>query len=379
MQHIQVFLVPGFFGFTSLGAFSYFHRVADTLGSALRERGFDARVVETRTQPTGSLSTRADRLLEDVLAAGALDADAIHFVGHSTGGLDVRLLVTPGVRLRGGDAEERVASRTRSVITVATPHFGTPLANFFTTLPGRQILRLLAVLATSNEGRYGLFAVAQLAQLLARADDWLGRRDTFLDQLSARLLQRLSPRRDDPVWRFVRDVGEDQGAIIQLTPEGMNLFNAAVADRPGVSYRSVATAAPPPSRTRWREFRSPQRLAGFLVFSAIYGVSSRRHRQYPYPSPARTYEAALRSQLPIPLDSATNDGIVPTLSQLYGEPLMAVLADHLDVVGQFHNAGGDPLSDWLPSGADFDEARFQEVWAQIADAIAADSAPPRAG
>ena len=48
----------------------------------------------------------------------------LHFVGHSTGGLDIRLLLTPGVHLVRGDAEERVATHARSAITLATPHFG---------------------------------------------------------------------------------------------------------------------------------------------------------------------------------------------------------------------------------------------------------------
>jgi hypothetical protein len=56
-----VFLVPGFFGFTSVGAVSYFERVEQALDAALRRRGAEARIVRCRTQPTASICTpRAD-------------------------------------------------------------------------------------------------------------------------------------------------------------------------------------------------------------------------------------------------------------------------------------------------------------------------------
>jgi hypothetical protein len=40
-----IFLVPGFFGFTSVGAVSYFEDVEQALGRALRRRGIEARIV----------------------------------------------------------------------------------------------------------------------------------------------------------------------------------------------------------------------------------------------------------------------------------------------------------------------------------------------
>ncbi|MCA9523647.1 MAG: triacylglycerol lipase, partial [Myxococcales bacterium] len=133
MSSGSVYLVPGFFGFSELGGFNYFYRVAETLQRELRARGYRAQIVECTTLPTGSITARAERLLQHVIASGGLDGDEIHFVGHSTGGLDVRLLLTPGVVLRKSDEEERVGARTRSATMVATPHFGTPLAGFFTS------------------------------------------------------------------------------------------------------------------------------------------------------------------------------------------------------------------------------------------------------
>lgn len=370
----QVFLVPGFFGFTSLGALNYFHRVKETLSDALQSRGATAEIIECRTQPTGSIASRADYLLQEVLDAGGLEADELHFVGHSTGGLDVRLLLTPDVRLREGEVEDRLAARVRNAISLSTPHFGTPLASFFTTLQGRNLLRFLTVMATSHQGRYAIFLAAQATRLLATVDDKLGRRNTLLDMLSAKLLDRVSVDRDDPLWDFLEQISLDQGAVIHLTPEGMDLFNAAVTDREGVRYTSAVSAAPPPAFGQAaRSFESIERATTYAVFAVLHTLSSREHRAYPYPSPAQTQRAVLQAQLPFDLDAGTNDGVIPTLSQLYGELLEVVVADHLDVVGQFRNAGGDANADWLPSGSHFDEGRFQRLWGRVADVIAAAS------
>ena len=127
MKTAQIYLVPGFMGFTSLGNMSYFQGVAELLTASLAARGMDARVIECRTWPTGSIRRRAERVLATVLEEGGLDASELHFVGHSTGGLDIRLLLTPGVRLRNDDTEALVADRTRTAACISTPHHGTPL------------------------------------------------------------------------------------------------------------------------------------------------------------------------------------------------------------------------------------------------------------
>ena len=368
MSRCHVYLVPGFFGFTSLGAMNYFHRVSDVLGKALAERGLEARVVDCATQPTGSITRRSERVLDRVIETGGLDAETIHFVGHSTGGLDVRLLVAPNVTLRADRAEERISARTRSVITVSTPHFGTPIANFFTTLLGRQVLRTLTVLATTDGGRSAVVMASRAIRLVARLDDMLGRDRTFLDMLVAQVLDRLTTHPDDPMWRFLRDVASDQGAIIQLTPESMHLFNAAVADRPGTRYSSLVTAAPRPPWRYWRPgYLSVSKASMASLFVLLQTIAGRAHRHYPYPQ--SSVEKLMSFDCGVAIDQRTNDGIVPTQSQAYGRVLDVVIADHLDVVGQFHGASEDPHADWLPSGSLFDEPRFLRAWGLIADEI----------
>jgi triacylglycerol lipase len=366
-KRTKLFLVPGFFGFNSIGALNYFNRVDRVLGEALADLGETVDIVECETMPTGSIRNRSLRLLDEVVAAGGLEADAIHFVGHSTGGLDIRLLLTPGVRLRPGDDEGEVAARTRTAITLCTPHFGTPLANYGNSLQGRNLLQFLSVMATSEQGRYGLFAAAQLTRLIAEFDDRLGRRDTALDVLAKRLFKSISLSDDDPLWQFLQEMSEDQGAVVQLTPAGMDLFNAAVNDRPGVRYGAVVTAAPPPRFRRLAQMGSIDRGTRYTVFSLLHRLTASRPGNYPYPSPGTEALRHLMDAFPFVVERASNDGIVPTFSQSYGVLVHAAVADHLDVVGQFYDAGGQPYADWLPSGSAFDETAFVELWRRIAD------------
>ena len=315
----RIYLVPGFFGFTSLGALNYFQGVADHLRDALKKRGVDAELVECRTLPTASIRSRAISLYRQVLGTGGLDADHLHFVGHSTGGLDVRLLVTPGVRLLEDGREEDIGARTRSVVTVSTPHFGTPLAGFFTTVEGGHLLRLLTIVASSTEGRYTLWAASQLLALLARYDDAFGRRNTFLDAVSKALLSRVQLGADDPVWEFLREVAADQGGIIQLTQESMHLYNAAVTDRPGVRYGSVVTAAPPLFAHRLEEVLGVRKAASVAVMPCSTPSPAGSTATTPTPARRRRWPTPSRGAA-LPISRATNDAVVPTLRSSTGAP-----------------------------------------------------------
>lgn len=364
-----VFLVPGFFGFSSVGAVSYFEDVERVLGTALQRRGVDARIVCCRTQPTASIRRRAEALRLQVQRSAGLKARELHFVGHSTGGLDVRLLLAPGLRMAGGDVAARIARRTRSAISVATPHRGTPLANHFLSVQGQTLLLLLSALATSGQGRGLIVATARALALAAKVDDWLDRDPGALERLAEGLLQQLSLKRSDPLWRYLRQIQRDQGAAVQLTPEGIDLFAAAVADRPGIDYACVVAGVPRPRESlKPAELLDPEYLVLRALFRLLHALASRPHPHYPYPEPDVPVRAAIERAFGFELSARTSDGVVPSLSQLHGRLLHAARADHLDVVGHYTLAGR--TADWLPSGAGFTPEAFEAAWEAVAGAIA---------
>jgi hypothetical protein len=370
MSRQIVFLVPGFFGFTSVGAVSYFEDVEQALARTLRRRGVDARVVRCTTQPTASIPRRADALRRQVLASGGLRASALHFIGHSTGGLDVRMLLTPGVKIAKGVTGERIAKRTRTAISVSTPHHGTPLANHFITIQGQTLLLVLSALATSGQGRRAVLAAAKAIAMVARLDDCLGRDEGALDRISEGVLRKVRFDRRDPVWKYLGEIEQDQGAVLQLTPEGIALFDAAVADRPGIEYGCVVSGVPRPSeRFRMKEFMDPEYLALRALFRLLHALTAEPHPRYPYPKPARATQHRLDRGLGFPATPGISDGIVPTLSQLHGRVLHVARADHLDLVGHYTLAGGSS-GNWLPSGAGFTREAFDATWEAVAAGIA---------
>jgi triacylglycerol lipase len=365
-----VFLVPGFFGFSSVAAVNYFEDVERSLGLALHRRGVDARIVRCVTQPTASIPRRADVLRRQVISNGGLRARELHFVGHSTGGLDVRMLLTPGVKIAQGDSEERIARLTRTAISVATPHHGTPLANHSVTLRGQTLLLVLSALATSGEGRGAILAAAKAIALVARLDDWVGRAEGPLDRIAETLLRKIRFDRRDPAWEYLGEIERDQGAVLQLTPEGIDLFDAAVADNPGIDYGCVVAGVPKPREDfKLKELLDPEYVVLHALFRLLHAMTARVHPRYPYPKLTKATQALLDRGLGFKATSQISDGIVPTLSQLHGRVLHVARADHLDLVGHYTLAGGG-TADWLPSGAGFTPEAFEATWEAVAAAIA---------
>jgi hypothetical protein len=280
------------------------------------------------------------------------------------------MLLAPGAKISRSGDEQRIAALARSATSVATPHHGTPLANHFLSIQGQTLLLVLSALATSGQGRGTLLATAKALALVARLDDWLGRQQGPLDRLADALLRRMRFDRADPVWRYLGEIERDQGAVLQLTPEGIELFAAAVVDHPGVHYGCVVAAVPPPQEQRASiELLDPEYLALRALFRLLHALCARAHPRYPYPQPAAATLRSLRSALGFEPTPATNDGVVPLLSQLHGRVLHVARADHLDVVGHYSLAGGR-TADWLPSGAGFTPEAFEATWDAVAGAIA---------
>jgi triacylglycerol lipase len=107
---LPVVLVHGLFGFDKIARFRYFHRIAEHLESL----GCHAHAV--RLPAAKSVPDRA-RVLADAIAA--LPHERVDLIAHSLGGLDARYAL----------AKLGLASRVRALVTIGTPHRGTPLAD----------------------------------------------------------------------------------------------------------------------------------------------------------------------------------------------------------------------------------------------------------
>ena len=106
-QHI--YLVPGFLGFAHLGRITYFGHVRRVLTERLTALGLEPCIHIVRTSPTASLPDRAARVAEVMHATAPRGGAPLHLIGHSSGGLDVRLLTAPGVGLPTALDVERLA------------------------------------------------------------------------------------------------------------------------------------------------------------------------------------------------------------------------------------------------------------------------------
>lgn len=362
----HIVLVPGLFGFARLGGFDYFKHVEEALASRFFEQGADCEFVLVSSPPTGSIVRRTQVLMDTINRSCSQDRGKIHLVGHSTGGLDVRLLASPTVWPDLPDWFDRV----RSVTTITSPHYGTPLAHFFATLAGTRLLEALSLLTyvTLRAGGPPLTVLTPLITSLGRVDHALGLEIRALERTTELLLSFLDEEGRAEVQEWFDGIRRDQGAIIQLTPESMDIFDAAVEDNPTLRYGCVVARAPLPSPWQVaKSLRSPVSALSAAFLSTLYVGASRTSKVYPPPDPAPEIREYLDKKLGRKLEHSFNDGLVPTASMLWGRVLWAGIADHLDVLGHFRGDRDSSHTDWLVSGAGFREDDFDEVMDAIAE------------
>lgn len=362
----QVVLTPGLLGFAKLGGFDYFMHVEDALSQRFAEAGQECDFILVSSPPSGSIAWRAQVLAETVDQVSGQAGGPIHLIGHSTGGLDIRLLCSPTTK----PGLPAWFDRVRTATSICTPHYGTPLAQEFTTLAGTRLLYVLSLL-TFETLRFGgppLVALTPLIAALGKIDAALGRDIKLLEATSDLLLRFLGEEGVSEISEWFDGIRRDRGAIIQLTPESMDIFNAAVEDNPAVRYGSVAVRMPRPGPIQFAtRMRTPIAALSAAFFTTLYMGASRPSAMYPSPMPEPAVQAFLEERLGIPLDPSFNDGVVPTLSMIWGELLWAGTADHLDVLGHFHGDRDLRHTDWQVSGADFRESDFDQLMDAIAD------------
>ena len=361
----RIYLSPGMFGFAELASLDYFGHLKSALVERFAAKGREARVFVCEVHPTASVRRRGAKLAGLVRRSCANDDGPIHVVGHSTGGLDARIVASPSIHLSDDPDLLRWLPRLCSVTTINTPHYGTPLAAFFATVSGQRVLYALSALTVAVL-KLGALPMATASALFAA----FGRVKfgdvelRFLESTVDKLIRVLDEAASRELRAWLKQLSGDQGAIVQLMPEAMDLFQAGVRDREGVRYQSVATFAPAPGSKDWlAALRSPWGAASATIFAALYSLTARHDERYPCGPTDGSAERQIKGLLGELPSAEANDGVVPLVSQVWGDLIWCGKGDHLDVVGHFAGSGGH--NDWLASGAGFSLTRFDVIVDQI--------------
>jgi len=373
----QVLLVPGFFGFGSFGRegrphIVYFDHVIKAMVAARPE--LSGRIHVHEPPPMGSLQARVRTLQDAVLQrlGGALlrgetrrPGPRIHIIGHSTGGLDARLLANPRYRFNGEDRKLRtqLLRHLGTVVTLSAPQHGTPIAKSFMSGLPRLVLEGMSVATImADAGRvtqrlgvpgiglaYTLFQAVRPRAHVNGVIDLL----TGMDEETARQIER-----------FRGMVMSDTRILHDLVPERMATLNERLGDH-GARLVEIVTVAPRPSWTRGGLHALDRRLVYALCYA---GAARRDFRPQSFPKGPWIAACAPGTERETVEDAPrANDGVVPASSQtLAGNAARIVLADHLDVIGHFEWRWNTTL---FKSGAGFGRREFEELWRFVAEAL----------
>ena len=369
-------LIPGFLGFDHAGQVTYF---ADRFIAGLRAAvealvGTSVLVAPVNVSAIGNLADRQRGLVEELERLDRKQGGpfAWHLVGHSTGGLDAALLTrVKGLRYdpdRGSvfsDADLALVQKIASVTTIATPHYGTCLARSplpAATRPG----------ATAAERVEGLLALPELARDLAqRGASW-------------ERLQFARGASGTDSLRFLHHLLCCDELARDLDPKLAGGLTSTQNARQDVPIFSIATMSPPPSPLA-AGTREDHLFRDLWTWTQLHAEGAE-----PAPPPVSAAAASQRIQavpgnLPIEgvIDARTNDGVVNTNRQVFGEFAGLVFGDHGDVIGRYRRR--DPLDHGLldpgllTSGASFDDDQFFELLRLVARGITRTIGSPAAG
>ncbi|HET9990035.1 MAG TPA: hypothetical protein VFQ65_16000, partial [Kofleriaceae bacterium] len=281
MRH-HVYFSPGMFGFGKLGSYTYFAHVERELTARFAAAGHEliAHVIEDL--PTASIRRRSTRLAE-VVQRTATGADPIHLLGHSTGGLDARLVASPSTTSIPAGVLGWLP-RLRTITTMNTPHYGTPLASFFATSKGQRVLAVLSMLTVAGLtlGATPLRAMSVVLGFLQRGDLAIPFKLFMLDRAVESVVGMVDDAGSPEVRSFLAAIEEDQGSMLQLSPESMDLVVAGFEDRRGVRYQATASMSPAPTPWRWvQTVGHPVRALSLAIFYALHRITANIGERYP--------------------------------------------------------------------------------------------------
>jgi triacylglycerol lipase len=429
-KRFHIVLIPGFGGFDALGKIEYYAGVTRIFQQW--NTGKSAVLHYFDNLPTAAVVTRATRLqsyLAKRMARGEiLEGDDIILVGHSTGGLDIRQLLsdlhdrhTPEVHVDGGIPVHSADIRQRvgRVVFLSVPHWGTNIADWVVSHPCLRktiVTELRAAVAGSQ-----VYLLDQLETRIAGAAAFLTGADLL--RASQDTLTEANERFGEPgpqrtaeaheaaadLALYFRDMASDFHVIQDLTsqppdsePNSPAHFNREQRKKelewwnnPPIETLSYATVASSPFRfvpdspapvwdlanpCTYPEISKDARLSADTDIS--YRLCYRACAGGPFQRPAeggkvtRYLNGAPRGRLEI----WDNDGIVNTLSMLWPKgPNVLVAGDHLDIVGHYKPVKVEPKRvesgcrpgreyrsyDLLKSVPRFNDRTFEQVWTGI--------------
>lgn len=369
-----VVLVPGLFGFESFGhgaeRISYFDQVAARLALFTEEE--PRRIVVHKPPPTGALAWRVQSLFDLVRALlrdghQGQPVDRVHLVGHSTGGVDVRLLMNSRYGWPGAPSgAERTAffPRVGAVISLSAPHRGSPIARRLrgtleAAIPQFYLVSILAKQGSLDLRDKSMLIYSSLLQLL-KGDVAEGVRGP---------MSTLPPSAAAEVARFLDDIVEDRALIHDLTPLAMRRLNAAIEGGEWPRLRCYVTAAPRPGLRAALTASLGLQALQWAFYAAAFGLTEPSGEEsQPFPGGPWIGTSPLGSAV---AGSDANDGVVPSGAQVVsGAAAGLVEGDHVDVVGHFTSKrfAGTTV---FKSGSGFDDERFDALWRAIANDIKA--------
>lgn len=366
-----IIFVPGLFGFGSFGptdapVLQYFRQVAVTLEQQKEVGSLAGRHLFHEPPPTGPLSARVDslaKIIDEILVVGFPKSkfipERLHLIGHSTGGLDIRLLLNERYNRWGGPtASEKAALRERvaSAVTISSPLRGAPFAaRMGPAIPQLMVgLNLLSILGTPL--RLPGFPWRRRITLLVGR--FLASSLSLLHpSLPNVLMGALAPLGEPTVSqirRFIQHIREDHRLFRDLEPYAMESLNDHIQEGDTFPLRHIVTASPPPGFF-------PALLPRRVLYQTAYRMARPWSAQRS-PFPQGAWIAPTAEEL---ASDTANDGVVPSSSQVLPTSPQApwlLKADHLDVVGHFEGIG----ETFFDSGADMDLGRFKALWRTVA-------------
>ena len=413
-KRVHVVLVPGFAGFDALGQLEYYAGITPLFRQWQNRRKARPVVLHYFDNfPTAAVSTRAARLrsyLAKRVARGEFSrGDTVALVGHSTGGLDIRRLLSElsqadePIPVDGGSGVEpsAILAMVNRVVFLSVPQWGTNIADWLTTHDLIHTVVIAELRAMVEASQVPL--VDRLQDSLAGAAAWLTDSDLMLAAQDA--LNEADPRScpHDPLRTalaqeaaselalWLRHMASDFSAIEDLAPHRRAL-ETDTFDTHHIQTRSYATLGRPPFRFdpgqeaprldllkpwTYPEITKDRELSQGtgLLYRACYRACAGGPFAYPDDSGFEPVATELSSGKRRHIEIWDNDGIVNTASMLWpnGPETRLVEGDHADIIGHYRRVEAIEgrgrryqAYDLLKSGTDF-RATFEQVWNGVFD------------